>query len=168
MIIRLRPGSASVSTQPGDSLEWNCRRKRANSVSFWAHQPAGPWPQPRGFSTAGTSCVSKIHSDSPSLESLSYFPDWGNYLSHPHPTSFLFLHYLLKNSSIFPLFFKKDFPSSFPLSLFLLFFCLYMTLPIRSSSRSLTQPCEESFPVPRAVVPMRPSAGPPQSRASSL
>lgn len=36
------------------------------------------------------------------------------------------------------------------------------------SSRSLTQPCGEPSPVPRAVAPAPPSVGPPQSQASCL
>lgn len=82
-------------------------------------------------------------------------------------SSFLLLHYLSKNSSHCPtffFFFLRTFlpPTHSPFSL------LLFLLPIPSSPRSLTQPSEALCPVPRAVAPRPPSAGLPQSQASSL
>ena len=79
-------------------------------------------------------------------------------------SSFLLLHYLSNHSSHLPTFFFLTFlpPIHFPFSLLLFLF------PIASSLRSLTQLSEALCPVPRAVAPRPPSAGPPQSRASSL
>lgn len=76
-----------------------------------------------------------------------------------------------------PLSFKKFFSLSYFFFFFLRTFLppthspfslLLFLLPIPSSPRSLTQPSEALCPVPRAVAPRPPSAGLPQSQASSL